>query len=159
MDASEFLQGKKKQLDESDIDPIEHEFNNGAIVVQPYYEQDSDVDEHDYYEYRNKHGETRYSVSRNGGERAGTALQRAKTYGMLVRILSSNDAIRTPRKTDSDRDVPAKIATEGNAVVAAYLYAVHELSVEDIASITRMDMSTATISQYLSDIRAGRRPT
>lgn len=97
-------------------------------------------------------------MSRNSSERAGTALQRAKTYGMLVRILS-NDTIRTPWKTDSDRDVPAKIATEGNAVIAAYLYAVHELSVEDIASITRMDMSTETITWYLSDIRAGRRPT
>ena len=158
MDASEFLQGKKKQLDESDIDPVKHEFNNGAIVVQPRYEEDSDVDERHYYEYRDKHGETRYSVSHNNTERMGTALQRAKTYGMLVQILSSNDGIRPPRKTDSDRDVPAKIATEGNAVVAAYLYAVHELSVEDIACITRMDMSTATISKYLTEHRAGRRP-
>lgn len=51
--------------------------------------------------------------------------------------------------------VPVVVACEGKASIAAYLYAVQLESIEDVSS--RLDVSTASVEQYLSDFRYGRR--
>jgi len=50
--------------------------------------------------------------------------------------------------------VPVSVASRGQKAIAAYMFAHQEFSIERLAS--RMDKSTQTIRQYLSDYKAGR---
>ncbi|WP_162989935.1 hypothetical protein [Natronorubrum halophilum] len=55
-----------------------------------------------------------------------------------------------------DQDViPIKVAREGKAAIASYLYSVHLKSIGNIAEILKV--SPSTVEQYLTDVKAGRR--
>lgn len=51
--------------------------------------------------------------------------------------------------------IPIEVATAGRPYIAAFLYSVHQESVDDIAE--RFEVSEATVRQYFSDIRHDRR--
>ena len=56
--------------------------------------------------------------------------------------------------TDESATIPIPLAVEGKAAIAAYL-AVHGLSNNEIAD--QMGVGKRTVSQYISDLRAGER--
>ena len=51
--------------------------------------------------------------------------------------------------------VPVSVSTHGKPYVAAYLFSIHDQSIEEIAQ--EMNLTSGTISQYVSDIVSGRR--
>ncbi|WP_144925955.1 hypothetical protein [Halorubrum salsamenti] len=60
------------------------------------------------------------------------------------------------RDDEADRGyVPVNIGAHGKPYIAAYLFAIHDQSIEQIAQ--EMDLTNSTISQYVSDIVSGRR--
>ena len=51
--------------------------------------------------------------------------------------------------------IPIRMATEGKALIAAYLYALHENSKTEVAEL--LSITPETVDQYLSDVISGRR--
>lgn len=51
--------------------------------------------------------------------------------------------------------IPTRIACDGRAGLAAYLFSAHELSIEEVAE--QLEVEPSTVGQYLSDVRQGRR--
>jgi DNA-directed RNA polymerase specialized sigma24 family protein len=55
------------------------------------------------------------------------------------------------RKMEPNSDViPVTIAALGKPYIAAYLYAAHNLGIEEIADV--LDIKQSSVSQYLSDV-------
>lgn len=76
------------------------------------------------------------------------ANRRALVFGALYIRYDGLDVV--------GRDVvPTRIACSGRAVLAAYLFAAHELSITEVAE--RLEVEPSTVEQYLSDVRQGRR--
>lgn len=60
------------------------------------------------------------------------------------------------RRMESDPGVvPIEVATLGKPYIAAYLYAVHEFEIAEIAD--KLDLSEQSVSQYLTDVGKLRR--
>lgn len=77
------------------------------------------------------------------------AEHRGKVFAELLERFDSVEVL-------SNRSaVPIEIASESNASLAAYLYSVHQYGVDEISE--RIGVANATVEQYLSDFRYGRR--
>jgi hypothetical protein len=144
------------------VDPVVEQYDDGTAIVRPYYEDGGDESDMNAVEYRDDDGEVLYRTSKVGrnwaddrSEQHKTPERRAKTYRQLSRQIPRLDA--EPPTDDGEPTIPVPVATEGNAAIAAYLYTAYEMPVDEIAAIHRMDLDTSTVSQYLSDLRAGRR--
>lgn len=80
---------------------------------------------------------------------AEVAVQRADLFESLWRQLDSLELVKNKSV------IPTEVACAGKAPIAAYLYAVHQQPVADIAQA--LDVSSATVEQYLADVKSGRR--
>lgn len=49
--------------------------------------------------------------------------------------------------------LPVNVVTDGKESIAAYMYAVHEMSKPDVADV--LDIRTETVEQYLANVRSG----
>ena len=70
-------------------------------------------------------------------------------------VVSSSEAETWAQWADRAHPVPSRIAGHGSPVIAGYLAGAYGLRTEKIAH--ELGLSDQTVSQYLSDLRAGRR--
>lgn len=88
--------------------------------------------------------------------------KQAEIWGRLMEIGRVHESqpiddprpLENPRHRAEDAKIPVVVAREGNAKMAAYLYAVgySETSIKNA-----LEVSEGTIDQYLSDVRRGER--
>lgn len=71
------------------------------------------------------------------------------------KVVTSGSPETWAQWADKATPVPVKIASKGNPVIAGFLNGVYGLDPDRIAR--QMGLEERTVSQYLSDLRAGRR--
>ena len=74
--------------------------------------------------------------------------------GLVFRALYERTGCKILRRDA----IPTTVTCSGRPMVAAYLFAVHHESVDNVANVAeRLEVSPSTVEQYLSDVRHGRR--
>ncbi|MHC3382211.1 hypothetical protein [Haloarcula sp. H-GB5] len=77
----------------------------------------------------------------------------AKRQALCWAAIMQKTGLRT---MESDSNVvPIEVATLGKPYIAAYLYAVHEFEIDEIAE--KLDLTEQSVSQYLTDVGKSRR--
>jgi hypothetical protein len=77
-----------------------------------------------------------------------------KRRALLIGRLNEQTGFWFNDSTTSGNAVPVRVAVDGQKALAAYLFAMSNLAPEAIAE--KMNKSSSTVRQYLSDYKAGR---